>query len=132
MLRPGGGARDGVIHAFSERGQRLGEAAFRLAPGETRGTATFDLPLELRNQVVRIEIAGERSAGAVHLLDARSQWHRVGLISGESREQEQPLLGPLYYIDRALRPVRRAGRAEGRQRRQPRSTPCSSAMPRSS
>ena len=103
-LRAGGGARDGVIYAFSERGQRLGEAAFRMAPGETRSLATFDLPLELRNQVVRLEIAGERAAGAVHLLDARSKWHRVGLISGESREQAQPLLGPLYYIDRALRP----------------------------
>ena len=103
-LRAGGGARDGVIYAFSERGQRLGEATFRMAPSETRSLATFDLPLELRNQVVRLEIAGERAAGAVHLLDARSKWHRVGLISGESREQAQPLLGPLYYIDRALRP----------------------------
>ena len=102
--RTGGGARDGVIHAYAERGQRLGEAALRLAPGETRATASFDLPLELRNQVTRIEIAGERSAGAVHLLDSRSQWHRVGLISGDSREQDQPLLGPLYYITRALGP----------------------------
>ena len=103
-MRPGGGARDGVVHAFSQRGQRLGEAVFRMAPGETRAQASFDLPLELRNQVVRLEIAGERAAGAVHLLDSRSQWHRVGLISGESRELSQPLLGPLYYIDRALRP----------------------------
>ncbi len=104
VQRTGGGARDGVIHAFSERGQRLGEATFRLAPNETKSTATFDLPLELRNQVVRIEVAGERSAGAVHLLDSRTQWHRVGLISGDSRDQDQPLLGPLYYIARALGP----------------------------
>ena len=62
------------------------------------------MPLELRNQVTRVEIAGERSAGAVHLLDARSQWHRVGLLSGASREQAQPLLAPLYYIERALPP----------------------------
>ena len=104
VQRTGGGARDGMIHAFSERSQRLGEATFRMAPGETRTTATFDLPLELRNQVVRIEAAGQRSAGAVHLLDARTQWHRVGLISGDSRELDQPLLGPLYYIARALGP----------------------------
>ena len=38
------------------------------------------------------------------LLDARSQWQRVALISGEAREEAQPLLAPLYYIDRALRP----------------------------
>ena len=73
----------------------------------------FDLPLELRNQVTRIEIAGERSAGAVHLLDARSRWHRVGLYSSESREQAQPLLAPLYYIERALTPFTEIARGEG-------------------
>ena len=104
IIRAEGGARDGTVLAYSERGQRLGEQTFRLAPGDTRAAATFDLPLELRNQVSRIEVAGERSAGAVHLLDSRTQWHRVGIISGESRDNDQPLLGPLYYITRALAP----------------------------
>lgn len=98
------GSREGVVHALSVRGQRLSEATFRLAPDSATTTVTFDLPLELRNQVTRVEIAGERSAGAVSLLDARSQWHRVGLVSGESREQAQPLLAPLYYIEKALAP----------------------------
>ena len=74
------------------------------APGAGNATVRFELPLELRNQVTRVEIAGERSAGAVHLLDARSRWHRIGLVSGESREQAQPLLAPLYYIEKALAP----------------------------
>ncbi|MBO0740480.1 MAG: DUF4159 domain-containing protein, partial [Hyphomicrobiaceae bacterium] len=104
VLRPDGGARSGTLHAMSARAQRLGEASFSLGPGETRTVANFDMPLELRNQVTRVEIAGERSAGAVHLLDARSQWHRVGLLSGASREEAQPLLAPLYYIERALLP----------------------------
>ena len=104
VVRTGGGAREGVLHALSARGQRLGEAEFRFAPGQTVAKAHFELPLELRNQVTRIEIAGEPSAGAVHLLDARSQWNRIGLLSGESSEQAQPLLGPLYYIERALAP----------------------------
>jgi hypothetical protein len=104
VLRPDGGPRSGTLHAMSARGQRLGEASFSLGAGETRTVANFDMPLELRNQVTRVEIAGERSAGAVHLLDARSQWHRVGLLSGASREEAQPLLAPLYYIERALLP----------------------------
>ena len=104
VLSPGGAARDGSVHAFSARGERLGEAPFRLAPGAARTNVTFDLPLELRNQVARIEIPLERSAGAVSLIDAATQWHRVGLISGESREQAQPLLAPLYYIQKALNP----------------------------
>ncbi|HJZ43883.1 MAG TPA: DUF4159 domain-containing protein [Hyphomicrobiaceae bacterium] len=104
VLRASGETRLGALHAVSARGQRLGEANYKLDTGETRTLVTFDLPLELRNQVTRVEIAGERSAGAVHLLDARSQWHRIGLLSGASREQEQPLLAPLYYIERALLP----------------------------
>ncbi|MGE8941087.1 DUF4159 domain-containing protein [Leptospira interrogans] len=104
VVRTDGQVREGSLHAFSAQGQRLGETAFRFGPGETVARTEFDLPLELRNQVTRVEIAGESSAGAVNLLDARSQWHRIGLISGESQEQSQPLLGPLYYIQRALAP----------------------------
>ena len=95
-------ARDGFVHAISARGQSLGEARSGSAPALRATTVPFDLPLELRNQVARVEIAGERSAGAVSLIDARSQWHRVALISGENREQAQPLLAPLYYIEKAL------------------------------
>jgi hypothetical protein len=104
VVRAAGGARDGILHAYSARAQRLGELPFQMSAGATSVQARFDLPLELRNQVARVEIAGELSAGAVHLLDARSQWQRVGLISGENREQAQPLLGPLYYIQKALGP----------------------------
>jgi uncharacterized protein DUF4159/aerotolerance regulator-like protein len=107
-----GGARGGTLHALSGRGQRLGSTTFKLGVGETRAVASFDLPLELRNQVTRIEIESERSAGAVHLLDARSQWHRVGLYASESREQAQPLLAPLYYIERALTPFTELARSD--------------------
>ncbi|HXG79302.1 MAG TPA: DUF4159 domain-containing protein [Methyloceanibacter sp.] len=98
------GPRAGVIRALTGRGEPLGEAPFSIPAKAREATASFDLPLEIRNQVVRIEIAGEHSAGAVYLLDARSQWHRVGIVSGESREVAQPLLSPLYYVQRALSP----------------------------
>lgn len=104
VLSPGGSAREGTVNAYSARGERLGEAPFKLASGATSTKATFELPLELRNQVARIEIASERSAGAVSLIDAMTQWHRVGLLSGESREEAQPLLAPLYYVQKALKP----------------------------
>ncbi|MTD93838.1 DUF4159 domain-containing protein [Hyphomicrobium sp. xq] len=104
VLRPQGSSRAGFVHAISTRGQSLAEAPFKFGAGENLNTVAFELPLELRNQVGRVEIAGERSAGAVSLIDARSQWHRVALISGESREQAQPLLAPLYYIEKALNP----------------------------
>lgn len=104
VLRAGGQVRNGMALAFSARGQRLGEVPFSFSAGSKNTSATFSLPLELRNQVTRVELAGERSAGAVHLLDARSRWNRIALISGENREQAQPLLAQLYYLDRALGP----------------------------
>jgi len=104
VVRADGAGRNGTALAFSARGQRLAETSYEIPAGSRRATARFDLPLELRNQVARIELAGERSAGGVHLLDSRSRWHRIALISGESREQAQPLLAPLYYIERALAP----------------------------
>ncbi len=104
IVRPTGVAREGTVYAYSARGQRLGEAPFKLGAGETASTAAIEMPLELRNQVTRLEIVGSRSAGSVSLLDQRSQWQRVGLISGEAQEKAQPLLAPLYYIQRAVQP----------------------------
>jgi hypothetical protein len=98
------GPRAGVIKALSGRGEPLGEATFSLPQGARETKTQFALPLEIRNQVARLEIAGERSAGAVHLLDGRSEWRRVGIVTGESREAAQPLLSPLYYVQRALSP----------------------------
>jgi hypothetical protein len=108
----GSGVRSGMLHALSGRGQRLGSVPFTLGAGETRAVVSFDLPLELRNQVTRIEIEGERSAGAVNLLDARSQWHRVGLFASGSLEQAQPLLAPLFYIERALAPFTEVAKSD--------------------
>ena len=104
ILAGEGGPRAGVVKAVTGRGEPLGDAQFSMPDGAKEATVKFDLPLEIRNQVARIEIAGEHSAGAVFLLDARSQWHRVGIVSGESREAAQPLLSPLYYVQRALSP----------------------------
>lgn len=104
VLRPGGAERGGFLHAYSQRGQRLGEARFDFAAGATTTRTSFELPLELRNQVFRIAVSSNPTAGSVHLIDARSRWQRVGLIGGTSQEQSQPLLGPLYYIARAIKP----------------------------
>lgn len=105
VLRPAGTAISGGIVALSARGERLSEAAYQLNSGETSKTITFDLPLELRNQVARVELVDTRSAGSVHLLDGRSHWQRVGLISGGGQEQAQPILSPLYYVEKALKPT---------------------------
>lgn len=98
------GAQDGVVRALDLKGLPLGDARFTLASGEREATATFDLPVEIRNDIARLEIAGERSAGAVQLLDKRWRRRSVGIITGATADTAQPLLASTYYLQRALSP----------------------------
>ena len=61
-------------------------------------------PLAAAEAVARLEIAGERSAGAVQLLDKRWRRRSVGVISGATADTAQPLLASTYYLGRALNP----------------------------
>ena len=96
--------RAGVVLALSGQEEVLGRAAFVLPPKQTSVEARIDLPLEIRNQIKKLKIEGQNSGGSVYLLDQRSNWRRVGLISNERGERAQPLLSPLHYIRRALEP----------------------------
>ena len=93
-----------TIRALDMRGLTLGETAARFGEDGVSGSAEFDFPVELRNDVARLELVGEDSAAGVQLLDDRWQRRTVGLVSGASADQAQPLLSPLYYLERALSP----------------------------
>ncbi|MCK0196654.1 DUF4159 domain-containing protein [Ancylobacter sp. 6x-1] len=106
-------ARSGTVRALDMRGLALGEAPFNFEPGALETQARFDMPVEIRNEVARIEIAGEESAGAVQLLDERWRRRTVGLVSGVNADQRQPLLAPSYYLSRALGPFADVRTSEG-------------------
>ncbi len=96
---------EGRLRATDLRGLTLGETGFTFAPGELEAEATFTLPVEIRNAIARVDIAGEASAGAVALIDGRQRRHRVGLVSGAGADTaSQPLLAPTFYLERALEP----------------------------
>lgn len=105
--------RAGVVRAFDMRGLPLGEAPFAFEPGAKESAARFDLPVEIRNEVARLDIADEASAGAVQLLDKRWRRRAVGVVSGVAADQRQPLLAPSYYLTRALAPFADIRAAEG-------------------
>jgi Domain of unknown function (DUF4159)/Aerotolerance regulator N-terminal len=93
----------GVVRALDRKGLQLGEASFDFgAANETQ--ASFEMPVELRNEIARLEIAREHSAAAVFLLDERWRRRRIGLVSGETADLAQPLLAPSYYLTKALSP----------------------------
>ncbi|HEY0572210.1 MAG TPA: LytTR family transcriptional regulator, partial [Enterovirga sp.] len=98
------GRDSGTVRALDLRGLPLADAPFSFAAGGTETQAGFELPIEIRNSIARIDILGEASAGAVTLLDESGKRRRIGLVSGGTADQAQPLLAPTYYIERALNP----------------------------
>lgn len=115
-------AGTGQLRAFDKKGLAMGQARFDFA-GALQTKASFDLPIELRNDIARVEIEGEHSAGAVSLLDERWKRRRVGIAAGSTADVAQPLLSPLYYLRRALQPF-----AEVREAQTGRSDPIATLL----
>jgi Domain of unknown function (DUF4159)/Aerotolerance regulator N-terminal len=114
VLRAAGGAVEtGQVRALDLKGLPLGEASFAFTAEERETDAQVDLPVEIRNDIARLEIAGERSAGAVQLLDKRWRRRTVGIVSGATADTAQPLLDSTYYLSRALNPFADVRLAEG-------------------
>jgi hypothetical protein len=105
VLRTASGLEEsGTARALDLKGLPLGEAPYTFKVGDREAEARFDLPVEIRNDISRIEISGERSAGAVQLLDKRWRRRTVGIVSGASADVAEPLLSSSYYVQRALEP----------------------------
>ncbi len=102
VLRADAAASPGEIEALDEKGRVVAQAVAEFSGGT--GKARFELPVELRNEVSQLRIASENSAGGVALLDSGAQVRRVAVIGGTGADEAQPLLSPVYYLDKALAP----------------------------
>ncbi len=99
-----GGTREGNVEAQGNHGEILATAHFRIEDGKTTATAKITLPLQVRNEMARLAVANEDSAGAVQLLDSGAPRRSIGLVAANNIEGEQPLLSDTYYLERALQP----------------------------
>jgi hypothetical protein len=105
LLRSSSGTlRETNIRAVAANGRSLADVKVAYAANSAQAEAALDLPIELRNEVQRLEILGERNAAATYLFDDRWRRKTIALQSGSSLEDAQPLLSPLYYVSRALEP----------------------------
>ena len=93
----------GVARALDAQGREIGRTPFDFK-ASLAVDVRFDLPVELRNEAQRIAIDGDRSAGAVWLVDDRTRRRRVAIASGTSVDAAQPLIAPNYYLERAFAP----------------------------
>ncbi len=92
------------VRILSAEGRVLTRVETAFADGERTAEAPLGLPRELRREVARIEIEGQRHAGAVLLVDDRWQRRTVGLVTLGDDHAARPLLAPTYYLRRALEP----------------------------
>ncbi len=98
------GGRGQMVTAQGSRGETLAETRLQFEDGKDIASGDLVLPLEMRNKVMRVILAGENSAGAVQLIAGSGKRRSVGIVSASERESEQPLLSDLYYLERALGP----------------------------
>ncbi len=94
----------GTVRALDLKGLPLGDTSFAFKPDERETDAELTVPVEIRNDIARLEIAAERSSGAVALLDKRWRRRAVGVVTGSTADTAQPLLAATFYLSRALNP----------------------------
>ena len=92
------------LRAQDEKGALLAREPLTFAGGATEAAAAIEVPTEVRNRIVRLDVENEASAGAVVLLDERWRRRPVGLVGSGPIERAQPLLSETYYLERALAP----------------------------
>lgn len=102
------------VRVAAEDGRLLTRETVTLAAGTRQQAVQLTLPAELRGEAASLRIEGENGAGAVVLLDERWRRRPVGLVSGRSDGESQPLLSDLHYLDRALSPFNEVRRGDVR------------------
>ena len=100
---PAAAPRPVAVRASDEKGALVGRETATIEPGNSSLALRLSMPAELRNRIVRIDIEGEESAGAVLLTDERWRRRPVGIASAPNTAG-QPLLSENFYLERALEP----------------------------
>ncbi|MBU0726550.1 MAG: DUF4159 domain-containing protein [Alphaproteobacteria bacterium] len=111
---PGIGPSSLWLRALAADGRILAREQIEFPTGETSASKRIVLPTELRNEIARLDIENDGTAGSVALIDERWRRRPVGLVSETSFQASQPLLSELHYLDQALSPFSevRRGRIE--------------------
>ncbi|HEY3146317.1 MAG TPA: DUF4159 domain-containing protein [Dongiaceae bacterium] len=99
-----GAAQPVRLRALDRDGRTLGlsEGIFRADERQVR--IKLDLPIELANRVSRIALENGMSAGGVTLLDDGGGRKPIGLVTDNPALSRQPMLGEIYFVERALAP----------------------------
>jgi hypothetical protein len=101
---PSPAQRTEFVLAETNDGRILQRTPMLVPAGAADAQAELSLPPEVRNQLGALRLAGAPGAGSVALLDEAARRRPVGLV-GAGTGADTPLLGDLFYLDRALAPT---------------------------
>jgi hypothetical protein len=96
--------RSVFVLAQGNDGRTFARTALDLPAEAAETQARLDLPPELANTLTRLVLEAPPSAAGVWLLDETNRRRPVGLLRAAAGG-DAPLIGPLYYVRRALEPT---------------------------
>lgn len=104
-----GAAQEIALRVLDQEGRVISTAQARFTAAEAATDAKVTLPLELRGRVGALALQPSESgnwshAAAIALLDEAAGSRPIGVITDNATAARQPLLGELYYVERALQP----------------------------
>ncbi|WP_119300529.1 DUF4159 domain-containing protein [Dongia deserti] len=99
-----GAAQPVSLRALDREGRTLGISQGRFRPEERTARIKIDLPVELANRASRITLEDGQTAGSVALMDDGGGRKPIGLVTENAALSRQPMLGDLYFVERALAP----------------------------
>jgi hypothetical protein len=104
LQTPVGAPTEATVLARTGDGRAIASVTIAVPAGAGEAEAAIDLPIEIRNQVVRLDLEPEAGAAGTVLLDERFRRRPVGLSAGVETSADAPLTGDLFYLERALAP----------------------------
>lgn len=104
-----GAVQETTLRILDHDGRMISLSKANFAADSNFVEANVQLPLELRGRVGALALqAGENNishAGSIVLMDDSAGAKPIGVITDNATAARQPLLGELYYVERALQPV---------------------------
>jgi hypothetical protein len=93
-----------TVRVLDRDGHSLGVLPLDFAAAAHSAEKRLDLPIELRSRASQLVMENGRSAGSTVLLDDSGGRKPIGVITDNATMGDQPLIGELYFLQRALAP----------------------------
>ena len=91
-----------TVVAHGNDGRLLGTAKGAFTDRDPIASLRLDLPVEVRNEIARIDVEGARNVGSTVLLDERWRRRSVGIVTSAGSEEPNELLSDSFYLKKAL------------------------------